>query len=83
MKQAAKGVRTKALNTVKDKSIQLRNEILREMHSALKEAQDESAIGTGLERQQRLVVIGRHDQCLQCHAFGHMACTCPTPSAFP
>lgn len=53
-KQASQGVRTKLSNPVnKDKSTHLRNEILREMHSALKEAQDESAVGTGLERQQR------------------------------
>jgi hypothetical protein len=53
-KQAAQGVQTKVSNPVnKDNSTHLRNEILREMHSALKEAQDESAVGTGLERQQR------------------------------
>ena len=37
----------------------------------------------GLERQQRLVVTGRRDQCLRCDAFGHMAHTCPTQPTFP
>ncbi|MCO5587142.1 hypothetical protein L7F22_041089 [Adiantum nelumboides] len=28
-------------------------------------------------RAQRMVVTGRPDQCLRCHAFGHHACACP------
>ncbi|KAF9481696.1 hypothetical protein BDN70DRAFT_991713 [Pholiota conissans] len=53
-KQAAQGVRTKLTKpTNEDKSTALRSKILREMHGALKEAQDEAAMGTGLERQQR------------------------------
>ena len=53
-KQAAQGVRTKLTkSTDEDKSTHLRMKILREMHSALKESQDEAAAGTGLDRRLR------------------------------
>ncbi|KAF8166954.1 hypothetical protein BJ912DRAFT_1149772 [Pholiota molesta] len=49
-KQAAQGVRTKlSKSTNDDASTALRTQILREMHIALKEAQDTAAVGTGLE----------------------------------
>ena len=49
-KQAATGVRT---TKSKPTSGTLRGRIIREFHQALKEAQDEQAVGTGIERKAR------------------------------
>ena len=52
-KQAASGVRMKKTTKASDDTSGLRGQIIRQFHEALKEAQDERAAGTGLERDAR------------------------------
>jgi len=51
-KQASQGVRTK-LSKPTTENPSMRANIIREFHNALKEAQDEAAVGTGVERAAR------------------------------
>jgi hypothetical protein len=51
-KQAATGVRTRKTE-VPNMTDSLRGQVVRAFHSALREAQDQSAVGTGVERQLR------------------------------
>ncbi|KAF8797488.1 hypothetical protein BYT27DRAFT_7237241 [Phlegmacium glaucopus] len=53
-KQATSGVRTHlSRTTCDDKSTSLRRQIIQQLHDALKQAQDDVALGTGTERRER------------------------------
>ena len=52
-KQATTGVRTKKFKEVSSDETTTRGELIRELHEALKEAQDDVAIGTGANRRDR------------------------------
>ncbi|KAF8167513.1 hypothetical protein B0H34DRAFT_854442 [Crassisporium funariophilum] len=52
-KQAATGVRTKKFKEQSDHETTMRGKIIRELHETLKEAQDDIAIGTGVNRKVR------------------------------
>ena len=52
-KQAATGVRTRSQTSETNKTASLHGQIVQEFHCAIRAAQDELAIGTGVERQLR------------------------------
>jgi len=52
MKQAATGVRTRKTD-VSNTTGSLRGQVVQAFHCALRKAQDQSAVGTGVERQLR------------------------------
>ncbi|KAF8161506.1 hypothetical protein B0H34DRAFT_767051 [Crassisporium funariophilum] len=52
-KQATTGVRTRKFKEISSNETTMRGKLIRELHEALKEAQDDVAIGTGANRRDR------------------------------